>query len=204
MKKFLIATTMLITLSVTMLPAAQQPTPNQQEEQSANSQVDELEAYSDTTSQDSDTTVVSSIHRIGGYNGGSMVDTMMDKLDANDLAEMLMVLAMLLVLFVLSPLAIIIALFYFINKSRKQKMQLAQMAMQNGQPIPQELLNEARDSTDELWQKGVRQVFLGIGLMCFLGYTAGKVGLGIGLLVALIGVGKLVIVKTSGKNNRVP
>ena len=75
------------------------------------------------------------------------------------------------------------------------------MAMQQGQPIPQELLKEQEESDNELWQKGIRQVFLGIGLMIFLGYVVGEIGVGIGILVALIGAGKLFIVKTSRKNH---
>jgi hypothetical protein len=40
-------------------------------------------------------------------------------------------------------------------------------------------------------------VCLGVGLMFFLGYTAGKIGVGIGLLVFFIGLGKIIIAKTA-------
>ena len=78
-------------------------------------------------------------------------------------------------------------------------MKLAQMAMQNGQPIPDQLLDEHRDSDDELRQKGIRQTFLGVGLLAFFGYVGSTLGIGIGILVTVIGLGKLAIVKTNNK-----
>ena len=116
------------------------------------------------------------------------------------IAGMFFVLAMILILFVLAPVAIIIALFYFINKNRKQKMKLAQMAMQQGQPIPDQLLDEKPANADEEYQKGMRQCFVGVGLMVFLGYAAGQVGFGIGALVFCIGLGKVFASRTARKN----
>jgi len=105
----------------------------------------------------------------------------------------------LFILFVLAPVIILIVLFYFINKNRKQKMKLAEMAMKQGQPIPDQLLEEHRDSDDQLRQKGIRQTFLGVGLLAFFGYMGSTVGIGVGILVTVIGLGKLAIVKTNNK-----
>jgi hypothetical protein len=101
------------------------------------------------------------------------------------------VLGVLLILFVLAPFVIIAAIFYFINKNRKDKMRLAEMAMQQGQPIPEQLLEDSNTVSDE-YQKGLRQCCVGVGLMVFLGLTAGEVGFGIGALVFCIGLGKIV------------
>ena len=122
-------------------------------------------------------------------------------MDNKSITGMFFILGVLLILFVLAPLLIIIALFYFINKNRKEKMRLAQMAMQQGQPIPDQLLNEKPVDADDEYQKGMRQCFVGVGLMVFLGYAAGQVGFGIGALVFCIGLGKVFASKTSRKND---
>ena len=71
------------------------------------------------------------------------------------------------------------------------------MAVENGQPIPDQLLVESNVNDKDSYQSGLRQVFLGIGLMVFLGYSAGEIGFGIGALVFFIGLGKVVIAKTN-------
>jgi uncharacterized membrane protein len=103
------------------------------------------------------------------------------------------------IIFVLAPILIIIAVFYFINKNRKDRIKLAQMAMEKGQPIPDELLKEKQDpmGKDE-YQTGIRQMFTGVGLAIFLGLVAGKIGFGIGALVFCIGLGKWFIARQSG------
>ena len=203
MKKYLIAMTMLLAVG-TSQPVAAVAQDKNLTEQADTTGKDALEAYSDTTDTgDSDTTVVSSFHRIGGmqHHINLPFDSWIPDDGGGTMFSFLLVLATLFIVFVMSPIGILIVLFYFINKNRKQKIQLAQMAMQQGQPIPQELLKEQEESDNELWQKGIRQVFLGIGLMIFLGYVVGEIGVGIGILVALIGAGKLFIVKTSRKNH---
>ena len=108
------------------------------------------------------------------------------------------------VIFLLAPLLIIFVIFYFVNKNRKERYKLAQMAIQNGQPIPDEVLkgntpNTTEESND--YTAGLRQIFLGIGLAIFLGFVVGKIGFGIGALVFCIGLGKVVIARKSGTNN---
>ena len=117
------------------------------------------------------------------------------------LAGMFFVLMVLLIIFVISPVLIIVALFYFINRNRKEKMRLAQMAMQQGQPIPEQLLNEQPGNVDEEYKKGMRQCFVGVGLMIFLGFAAGTVGFGVGALVFCIGLGKVFVSKTTNRKN---
>ena len=81
-------------------------------------------------------------------------------------------------------------------------MRLAQMAMQQGQPIPDQLLDEKPRDTDEEYQKGMRQCFVGVGLMVFLGYAAGQVGFGIGALVFCIGLGKVFASRTASRREQ--
>ncbi len=201
--------TLLLTL-LTGVEAAAQKHRHTQRQQTAlvdTTSTDAVEAYSDTTSVDTSTSHKSKVtvttrtspwstrtttYEMDDEDFGSMVRHAFMNMDSKDLGGMFFVLCSLLIIFVLAPVFIIIALFYFISKNRKEKMRLAQMAMQNGQPIPDQLLKENQfDNTDEEYQKGMRQCFVGVGLMVFLGYAAGNVGFGIGALVFCIGLGKV-------------
>ena len=213
MKKVLITMTMLLALTTGAEAAAQKHrhTPQDQQELVDSVNKDAVEVYSDTTSAaqpagssqqaaddnwplDDDDDDVRAL---------SMLDHVLTGVDGKDIVGMLFVLGILFILFVLSPVLIIIALFYFINKNRKQKMKLAQMAMQQGQPIPEQLLENktAAESPDDEFQKGMRQCFVGVGLMIFLGYAAGNVGFGVGALVFCIGLGKVFASKTTRRRD---
>ena len=201
MKKNLIVMTMLLTLG-TVLPVAAQNKPKDPTELVDTTRQDGLEAYSDTTSADSAAIAAPPVVFNNAGTGSSFrIENILDSLDAGDLAGMAFVLCIITIVFVLSPLVVLGVLFYFIYKNRKQKIQLAQMAMQNGQPIPDQLLKESEPNADNTYNTGLRQLFLGIGLMVFLGYTAGKVGFGIGALVFFIGLGKVVIARTNKNSN---
>ena len=203
MRKYLVAMTMLVTLGVGLPVMAQRQQPKDgQELVDSTQKSDALEAYSDTTDVADDTTVVSRHHRIGGYtNSIGNVNNIFERVFGIGVggmaAGMVFVLLVLFILFVLAPVIILIVLFYFINKNRKQKMKLAEMAMKQGQPIPDQLLVEQKETDSELWQKGLRQTFLGVGLLAFFGYVGSTLGIGVGILVTVIGLGKLAIVKTS-------
>jgi preprotein translocase subunit YajC len=203
MRKYLVAMTMLVTLGVGLPVMAQRQQPKDgQELVDSTQKSDALEAYSDTTDVADDTTVVSRHHRIGGYtNSIDNVNNIFERVFGIGVggmaAGMVFVLLVLFILFVLAPVIILIVLFYFINKNRKQKMKLAEMAMKQGQPIPDQLLVEQKETDSELWQKGLRQTFLGVGLLAFFGYVGSTLGIGVGILVTVIGLGKLAIVKTS-------
>ena len=211
MKKILILMTLVLTLSLGVQASGQKHRHTPQAVQ-----VDSVVAYSDTTG--TDTVVKTHSRKVTITTRTSPWSTRTTTYDLDDeddfpgffstvmknmnhgIAGMFFVLAMILILFVLAPVAIIIALFYFINKNRKQKMKLAQMAMQQGQPIPDQLLDEKPANADEEYQKGMRQCFVGVGLMVFLGYAAGQVGFGIGALVFCIGLGKVFASRTARKN----
>lgn len=171
-----------------------------QEELKDSTSKDAIELYSDTTSTSQTTTAADDSEYDSTTSAPSpLINQWINKLDSDDIAGMLFILAIIFIIFVLSPVLIIVALFYFLHKNRKDKMRLAQMAIQQGQPIPDALLKEA-DLDQNDYQKGMRQCFVGIGLMVFLGYAAGHVGFGIGALVFCIGLGKVFAAKTSRKN----
>ena len=209
---------MVLALSMGVQAAAQKHRHTPQQELTDSTSKDAVEVYSDTTSVDTVTitkhkskvTVTTptspwssrtTTYEIDDDDFGSVVHNALSHMDSKDIGGMIFVLCVLLIIFVLAPVLIIIALFYFINKNRKEKMRLAQMAMQQGQPIPDQLLKDAPADTDDEYQKGMRQCFVGVGLMVFLGYAAGQVGFGIGALVFCIGLGKVFASRTARKNN---
>lgn len=204
MKKVVIAIMMLLTLAVGGQAASQKHRHTPQEELVDSAQKNAVEVYSDTTgvvdqqeadqqeaddewSEEKDRQVMTGIDRL------------FSSVDKNT-EGLLFILAVLFIIFVLSPVLIIVVLFYFIRKNRKDKMRLAQMAMQNGQPIPDKLLEDKVNNVTEEYQRGMRQCFVGVGLMIFLGYAAGHVGFGVGALVFCIGLGKVFASKTLGKD----
>lgn len=166
---------------------------------------DGIEAYSDTSSTNFD-----SIY--GQHQYSCQVNMDEDSLNhmMNGLSwissGMVNTLLILLIIFVISPVAILIVLFYFIYKSRKQKLQLVEMAIKNGQPIPDMFNNKpyATSNDDILWRKGIKNVFVGIGLMFLFGFMDISTGIGIGFLVLFYGAGQAVIARTSQKRHDNP
>lgn len=198
MKKYLIAITMLLTFAMGQTATAQSKSPKATEELvDSTKKGDALEAYSDTTNVAYDSTVVSRRHRIGYVDGSGIVNDIFGNIGVEGMWGMTFVLMVLVIIFVIAPVIILALLFFFLYKNRKQKMKMAEMAMKQGQPIPDELLVDHKETDDELWQKGLRQTFLGVGLLAFFGYVGSTLGIGVGILVTVIGLGKLAIVKTS-------
>ena len=207
MKKFLIAIAMVLTLSMNVDAAAQKHrhTPRTEQVDSTKNNHDAIEAFSDTTAVDSAAWDEDDYYRHSRSISDEDVKAIRDIMEGVGGIVMpgaAIAIVTIVVLFLLAPLLIIIVIFYFVNRNRKEKYKLAQMAIQNGQPIPEQLLNEKPDEWDkDDYKSGIRQLFLGIGLMIFLGYTAGKIGFAIGALVFCIGLGKVVIAKTTGEKN---
>ena len=200
MKKVLFTLALLLTLSMGIQAAGQKHRHTPRSEQVDSTKNDSLELFSDTTSTTNySTNVWEDEDEDFTYTG--MIHNALSDMRGKDVAGMFFVLCVLLIIFVLAPVFIIIALFYFINKNRKEKMRLAQMAMQQGQPIPDGLLKDKDGDFDNSdYQRGMRQCFVGVGLMIFLGFAAGTVGFGIGALVFCIGLGKVFAGKTAQKN----
>ena len=207
MKQLLITIAMVLALGMNVEAAAQKHrhTPRTEQVDSTKTK-DAVEAFSDTTAIADDAEDDSYVTRSVTYSSK----------DAQELKEVMetmggffepwvaVSIVSIIVIFLLAPLLIILVVFYFVNNNRKERYKLAQMAIQNGQPIPDEVLkgqtpSAVSESSD--YSAGLRQIFLGIGLAIFLGIVAGKIGFGIGALVFFIGLGKVVIAKKSGVNN---
>ena len=203
MKQLLIAIVMVLTLSLNANASAQKHrhTPRTEQVDSTKNNQDAIEAFSDTTNvadADEDENYSTKVYSDEDVKG--VFEQVFGGLDGQDLAGMFFVLFVLLILFVLAPISIIVAIFYFVNRNKSERYKLAQLAMKNGQPIPDQLLKEQRNTywDKNEFQSGVRQVFTGIGLAIFLGIIIGKLGIGIGALVFFIGLGKVVMNWKSG------
>lgn len=205
MKKVLIVLTLMLTLAAGAGAASQKHRHHPQTEQTDTASQDAVEAFSDTTGiADPPAVIADAQDEMDSEDMESLIGELISNVSGKDLIGLAIACFMLFFVFFLLPILILVALFYFIhrNRNRKQKLQLAEMAVQNGQPIPDQLLGEKQEYDDTEYQKGLRQCFAGIGLMIFLGYAAGEVGFGIGALVFFIGLGKVVAVKTAGKKQK--
>lgn len=201
MKQYLIAITMLLALSLNAEAASQKHRHSARTEQvdSTKDKQDAIEAFSDTTSSAAsedaeDDQYISHRHRTT-YTTSSDVQEFKEVMEGvgGVVGPMMAVgIVTIIVIFFLLPLLIIFVIIYFVNKNRKERYKLAQMAIQNGQPIPDDILKSkvSSSSGDNDYQTGVRQMFTGVGLAIFLGLIIGKVGIGIGALVFFIGLGK--------------
>lgn len=155
-------------------------------------------AYSDTTS--TDTAGTSTPVYIDEYDDDD--DFFMSPSDMKDLVGggLGAILAVILILLiVLGPFIFVGFIIYLIFKNRRQRYQLAEKAMESGQQIPQELVRTELQSDEYLWKKGIKNVFLGIGLAILFKCLGADPLTGIGWLVALYGVGQAVISKTSSR-----
>ena len=207
MKQLLITIVMVLALSMNVEAAAQKHrhTPRTEQVDSTKAK-DAIEAFSDTTAVDEKAEDDTYVTRSVTYSSkdAQELKEVMDVMGSFAVPWVAVSIVSVVVIFLLAPLLIILVVFYFVNKNRKERYKLAQMAIQNGQPIPDEVLKGQPLNTKETsndYTAGLRQIFLGIGLAIFLGIVAGKIGFGIGALVFCIGLGKVVIAKMSGANN---
>lgn len=98
------------------------------------------------------------------------------------------------------PLVIIFLIFFFRYKNRKAKYRLAEQALASGQPLPDNFFKQVE--IDSTYNKGIKNIFTGIGLFIFLWAITGEFGLGcIGLLIMFTGFGQLVIHYSQQKKN---
>ena len=213
MKQYLIAIAMVLALSTNANATAQKHRHTPRTEQVSDTvkhNQDAIEAFSDTTAttnsnatDDDDNTTYRHRVVVEDEDAEQVVKGIFGDMDGAAFMGLLIpILAIVCVGFLL-PVILVLLVFYFINRNRKEKYRLAEMAIKNGQPIPDALLKDSKnddwDSTS--YNAGIRQMFTGVGLAIFLGIVAGEVGFGIGALVFFIGLGKWYIARQD-RNNR--
>jgi hypothetical protein len=167
-------------------------------------------AYSDTSNVDPDAIEDSVAEANSGtdYNFDDNNDNGdVEKLEA--VAHMfnggMGVVSALVLLFIFGgPLFLIAWIIYLIFRNRREKYRITQEALKqngfvpNNDFKPMATMPDARD----LWARGIRDTALGVGLtLLFLCIFGWGILTGVGLLVTCIGVGKLIIVKTTKTND---
>ena len=161
-----------------------------------NDTVPQIEAYSDTTSLDSVAMDDEFWDEDEVWDRMSSPDTnsLMSEIGIDDgLLGMLFVIIVLIIIFILAPVGLIGIILFFVYKSRKQKMRMMEMAMKSGKQIPVEAVAMPSQKGEDVWNKGVKQIFLGAGVGLLLWVIIGKLGMAIGALITLIGIGNMAI-----------
>lgn len=105
-------------------------------------------------------------------------------------------------LFLCSPFIVLGLFIWYLVRRNRQRLEFARQAMENGQPIPQEMLSMELQTDSYMWSKGVRNVFLGLGLIVFGLFIDIEILAAVGALLICMGAGQCVIAKTSGKGER--
>jgi hypothetical protein len=206
MKHYLTALAFMASLSLnTVTMAVPQQNANADSAlQADNGAKDEVEAFSDTTTVDTSATTANthsshvSYHR--SYTFNSLKDLFdflrSDNLFATGFLGLFLGLLAIFLIFIVAPFAVLALLLYIIFRNRRQQRRpvsqtVTSMPQQPDAPQPATQPKQAKN-VDELQSSGIRQTCLGVGLMVFLGYIIGKVGIGVGVLVTCVGVGNLI------------
>jgi Flp pilus assembly protein TadB len=193
MKKILFTLVLAImTMAVPMEAQKKAATPK-------NDTVPQIEAYSDTTSADSamfdDDFPFDDEDDAWDRMSSSDTKSLMNDIgvDGGDIMGMFFVIVVLIIIFILAPVGLIGIILFFVYKSRKQKMRMMEMAMKSGKQIPVEAVGMPSQKGEDVWNKGVKQIFLGAGVGLLLWVIIGKLGMAIGVLITLIGIGNMAI-----------
>lgn len=126
------------------------------------------------------------------------VKMVLDELDIDvDWAKSAILMTILSVLLcVFLPIVIIVAVLFYRYYNRKKKYELAQRIVESGQPLPDNFLNELKEEYREdagLFEKGIKNVTIGIALAIFLWLMTGEAFLAcIGLFVVANGASQLI------------
>lgn len=94
---------------------------------------------------------------------------------------------------------VVVAVLYYAHQQKKIKLKMIETLASSQQPIPENLLGSVANAEGICCGKGpisyapgIRQCCLGIGLAIFLGVMMGGLGIGIGVLIFFIGLGKVI------------
>lgn len=205
MKKTIFLMAMLLTLSAAapMASTTQQSHRNRPHTQMVDKKdkdaTDEegVVAYSDTVTADT----------ASAANGGATFDNdapvSRDELLSfyNSLPGWIVKLFLILCVFVpmllcfLAPIIVVLLVIRYFMRRHKDRVRLAEMAMEKGEPFNDELKPLSKKSPEYMWRRGVRNTSIGAGLMIFFWFFGMQSLMGIGALVACIGLGQMFMVK---------
>jgi hypothetical protein len=160
-----------------------------------------INAYSDTTAR-ADSTKVDSIDEASDSNQSYDYDDhgpsrWFDKILSGTVGVGGILFAMLVVilvfLFLTSPLIVIALIAWWLIKRRNKRLNLAQKAAENGHSIPESDIPIEKQSDRYLLKRGLRNGFLGLGLMIMFWFWNASFLAGIAALVFIYGAGQAFI-----------
>ncbi len=101
------------------------------------------------------------------------------------------------------PFFIVAIMLWFRYKNKQAKYKLAAEALAAGQTIPKELFDDMENQNHAILTKGIKNIFLGIGLGVFLWILTEEEGLAaIGFLIFCMGLGQVLIAYTTASRNK--
>ena len=87
------------------------------------------------------------------------------------------------------PAIIIFLVLNYRSKKRKERYQVIEKAIESGQPLPEEFVEKTKEEDDAIRVKGIKNIFLGLGLAIFFYAMTGVFFLAcIGLLIMFNGI----------------
>ncbi|WP_321520103.1 DUF6249 domain-containing protein [uncultured Bacteroides sp.] len=199
MKQFMIAFMMMLAISTTMMGQAS-PKKAALTKEKAGTTLTVESSPSDSAAVDS----LSDSENISAEDNGELksLKTELHGLPFEDSAGLLIPLAA-IIFGCAVPVLIIFFIFWYRHKDKQAQFRLAEKALENGKDIPEGLFKEAQEPAN-IYARGVKNAFLGLGLGIFLWALTGEFGLGcIGFMVMFMGIGQIVIhytQKPSDKN----
>jgi len=203
MKQVFIALALMLTLNAGaagVKPQHRHHTPTELVDSTAK---DGIEAYSDTTSApagEEDSTYTSTAYDLG-HDADSDVHDLFLRLVGGTIGVGGVVIAILIILALLvcalAPFILLVLLLKYLINRHNSKVSLAEKSMETGVPIPDELKPAPTDSPGYYKRKGIMNIAVGVGLTLMFSVWGSDVLVGVGLLIACLGVGQLVIAKTT-------
>lgn len=95
----------------------------------------------------------------------------------------------------LAPIIVVLLVIRYFMRRHKDRVRLTEMAMEKGEPFNDELKPLSKKSPEYMWRRGVRNTSIGAGLMILFWFFGMQSLMGIGALVACIGLGQMFMVK---------
>lgn len=170
---------------------------------------DEIEAFSDTTSvvaeedysADEDMVSPPVSFDFDDFDDFNNMPEWVLKLVGGSIG-MLGILAAIFTIFVLLlPFIVAVLVLRYLVRRHNDRVMLAQKAMETGQPIPEELMPTDKQSDEYLRRRGIRNIWIGIGIAMMFGIWGADMLTGVGVLVLCYGIGQVMIARSSRKKN---
>lgn len=159
-----------------------------------------LEAYSDTTSndtaaandyEDESAPTYHSKYSLGNYD--DPFDFLGSVFGKGGFIFCIILFSVIGLLFIFAPLIIIWLIVRYLMRRHNDRIKLAEMAMEKGINVPESQRPIDKQSNEYLVKRGLRNAFLGAGLCAMFAFWGADFLAGIGALIIFYGIGQTVI-----------